>query len=162
SGNPSAPRTLFPPISSPTKPRVMRSERSSTRSGGTPSAPVFVGAPSHSRSSSLTSGRSREAAPVRRRSRPEANSNSSATHCSNLSFLSRKAFGSSVSHYLHWRRRGLEVSEQRDSPADVSLGPFAVEVGSPRLLKLFARLGLKTTWFIPGHSIDTFPTEMKA
>jgi hypothetical protein len=31
---------------------------------------------------------------------------SGATRCSNLSFLSRKAFGSSVSHYLHsWRRR---------------------------------------------------------
>ena len=26
----------------------------------------------------------------------------------------------------------------------------------------FARLGIKTTWFIPGHSIETFPAEMKA
>jgi peptidoglycan/xylan/chitin deacetylase (PgdA/CDA1 family) len=39
---------------------------------------------------------------------------------------------------------------------------FAGEVGSPRLLKLFARLGIKTTWFIPGHSLETFPAEMKA
>ena len=38
---------------------------------------------------------------------------------------------------------------------------FAGEVGSPRLLKLFA-VGIKTTWFIPGHSIETFPAEMKA
>ena len=39
-----------------------------------------------------------------------------------------------------------------DSPDDISRGLFAGEVGSPRLLKLFARLGIKTTWFIPGHS----------
>src|SRR6202140_5576374 len=49
-----------------------------------------------------------------------------------------------------------------DSPDDISRGLFAGEVGSPRLLKLFARLRIKTTWFIPGHSIETFPTEMKA
>jgi peptidoglycan-N-acetylglucosamine deacetylase len=30
------------------------------------------------------------------------------------------------------------------------------------LLKLFERLGIKTTWFIPGHSIETFPEQMKA
>ena len=49
-----------------------------------------------------------------------------------------------------------------DSPDDISRGLFAGEVGSPRLLRLFARLGIKTTWFIPGHSIETFPAEMKA
>src|ERR687897_1987233 len=49
-----------------------------------------------------------------------------------------------------------------DSPDDISRGLFAGEVGSPRLLKMFERLGIKTTWFIPGHSIETFPKEMKA
>ena len=49
-----------------------------------------------------------------------------------------------------------------DSPDDISRGLFAGEVGSPRLLKLFGRLGIKTTWFIPGHSIETFPAEMKS
>jgi peptidoglycan/xylan/chitin deacetylase (PgdA/CDA1 family) len=28
---------------------------------------------------------------------------------------------------------------------------FAGEVGTPRLLKLFAKYGIKTTWFIPGE-----------
>lgn len=37
---------------------------------------------------------------------------------------------------------------------------FAGEVGSPRLLKMFAKYGIKTTWFIPGHSLETFPKEM--
>lgn len=48
-----------------------------------------------------------------------------------------------------------------DSPDDISRGLFAGEVGSPRLVKLFDRLGIKTTWFIPGHSIETFPAQMK-
>src|SRR5882762_6203418 len=106
----------------------MRSERSLTRFGGTASAPVFVGVPSRSRSSSRTSGRSREAAPVRRRSRPEANSNSSATHCSNLSFLSGKAFGYSVSHYLHSRQRRLNVNARSACPSKsaVHQGVFGV------------------------------------
>ena len=48
-----------------------------------------------------------------------------------------------------------------DSPDDISRGMFAGEVGTPRLLKLFDRLGIKTTWFVPGHSIETFPKEFK-
>jgi peptidoglycan-N-acetylglucosamine deacetylase len=46
-----------------------------------------------------------------------------------------------------------------NSPDDISRGLFAGEVGTPRLLKLFDRYDLKTTWFIPGHSIETFPSE---
>lgn len=49
-----------------------------------------------------------------------------------------------------------------DSPDDISRGLFAGEVGAPRLLKLFERYGLKTTWFIPGHSVETFPEQMQA
>ena len=49
-----------------------------------------------------------------------------------------------------------------DSPDDISRGLFAGEVGAPRLLKFFERLGIQTTWFIPGHSIETFPEQMAA
>lgn len=49
-----------------------------------------------------------------------------------------------------------------DSPDDISRGMFAGEVGTPRLLQLFARFGIQTTWFIPGHSIETFPAQMQA
>ncbi|WP_136660536.1 polysaccharide deacetylase [Nitratireductor sp. XY-223] len=49
-----------------------------------------------------------------------------------------------------------------DSPCDISRGLFSGEVGSMRLLKLFDRWGIKTTWFIPGHSIETFPEQMRA
>ncbi|MEB3101775.1 polysaccharide deacetylase family protein [Ferviditalea candida] len=46
-----------------------------------------------------------------------------------------------------------------DSPDDISRGLFAGEVGTPRLLKLFEKYNLQTTWFIPGHSIETFPEQ---
>ena len=48
-----------------------------------------------------------------------------------------------------------------DSPDDISRGLFAGEVGTPRLLKLFDNLGVQTTWFIPGHSIETFPEQTR-
>ena len=48
-----------------------------------------------------------------------------------------------------------------DSPDDISRGLFAGEVGIPRLLKLFAKNNIKATWFAPGHSIETFPEQMK-
>jgi len=49
-----------------------------------------------------------------------------------------------------------------DSPLDISRGMFAGEVGVPRLLKLFAKYDMQTTWFIPGHSLETFPKELEA
>lgn len=48
-----------------------------------------------------------------------------------------------------------------DSPDDISRGLFAGEVGTPRLLKLFDRFGIKTSWFVPGHSIETFPGQIR-
>ncbi|MFF5794404.1 polysaccharide deacetylase [Paeniglutamicibacter sp. NPDC012692] len=44
-----------------------------------------------------------------------------------------------------------------DSPCDISRGMFSGEVGGPRLIRLFAKYGLPATWFVPGHSIETFP-----
>lgn len=38
-------------------------------------------------------------------------------------------------------------------------GLFAGTVGVRRLLKLFDKYKIKTTWFIPGHSLDTFTEE---
>ena len=49
----------------------------------------------------------------------------------------------------------------QDSPDDISRGMFAGEVGVPRLLDLFKKYNLKTTWFVPGHSIETFPNEFQ-
>ena len=49
-----------------------------------------------------------------------------------------------------------------NSPNDIQRGMFAGEVGSLRLLRLFERIGIRTTWFVPGHSIETFPAQMRA
>ena len=67
------------------------------------------------------------------------------------------AFGVDVDAVAGW----LGSYGGEDSPADISRGLFAGEVGVPRLLKLFDRLGIKTTWFIPGHSVETFPEQCR-
>jgi len=68
------------------------------------------------------------------------------------------AFGVDVDAVAGW----LGSYGGEDSPDDISRGLFAGEVGAPRLLKLFADHNLRTTWFIPGHSIETFPEQMQA
>lgn len=52
----------------------------------------------------------------------------------------------------------------RNNTADYSQGYFSGHVGVPRLLKLFRKLGIqdKVTWCIPGHSIETFPSQTQA
>jgi peptidoglycan/xylan/chitin deacetylase (PgdA/CDA1 family) len=63
------------------------------------------------------------------------------------------AFGVDVDAVAGW----LGSYGGEDSPDDISRGMFAGEVGTPRLLDLFARHDMTTTWFWPGHSIETFP-----
>ncbi|KAF7118490.1 hypothetical protein CNMCM5793_008016 [Aspergillus hiratsukae] len=49
-----------------------------------------------------------------------------------------------------------------DSTNDISRGVWAATVGTRRLLKFFDKYGIKSTWFIPGHSLESFPEEMAA
>ena len=49
-----------------------------------------------------------------------------------------------------------------NSPLDISRGMFAGEVGVPRLLDLFREFGIRVTWFVPGHSVETFPEQSAA
>jgi peptidoglycan/xylan/chitin deacetylase (PgdA/CDA1 family) len=67
------------------------------------------------------------------------------------------AFGVDVDAVAGW----LGSYGGEDSPDDISRGLFAGEVGTPRLLELFRRNHLRTTWFIPGHSIETFPDQTR-
>ena len=48
-----------------------------------------------------------------------------------------------------------------DSPSDIQRGMFAGEVGVPRLVQLFERAAIKSSWFVPGHSLETFPAEIE-
>jgi peptidoglycan/xylan/chitin deacetylase (PgdA/CDA1 family) len=67
----------------------------------------------------------------------------------------RVAFGVDVDAVAGW----LGSYGGEDSPCDISRGMFAGEVAVPRLLTLFERNNLRTTWFIPGHSVETFPEQ---
>lgn len=67
------------------------------------------------------------------------------------------AFGTDIDSVAGW----IGSYGGGDSPSDIQRGIFATEVGVPRLLRLFDRYGLKTSFFAPGHTIETFPREME-
>ncbi|RMJ09335.1 Peptidoglycan deacetylase [Fusarium euwallaceae] len=46
-----------------------------------------------------------------------------------------------------------------DSTSDVSRGIWAGTIGTRRLLKLFDKYNIKASWFIPGHTLESFPEE---
>jgi peptidoglycan/xylan/chitin deacetylase (PgdA/CDA1 family) len=46
------------------------------------------------------------------------------------------------------------------NPTDVSRGIYGATVGVDRLLKLWDKYGIKTTWFVPGHSLESFPEQI--
>lgn len=68
------------------------------------------------------------------------------------------AFGVDIDAVSGW----LGSYGGQDSPNDIQRGVWAGEIGIPRLLQLFERSGIKVTWFIPGHSLETFPTQVRA
>lgn len=45
----------------------------------------------------------------------------------------------------------------KSSPVYLSRGEYGAEVGVPRILKLLDKYHIKGTFFIPGHTIDTYP-----
>jgi len=48
----------------------------------------------------------------------------------------------------------------QNTPTAISRGEFGV-VASARILRLLERHGIQSTWFIPGHTIDTYPDACK-
>src|SRR5689334_10561015 len=67
------------------------------------------------------------------------------------------AYGVDVDAVAGW----LGSYQGEDSPDDISRGMFAGEVAVPRLIKLFAKFDMKASFFIPGHSIETFPEQCR-
>jgi len=49
-----------------------------------------------------------------------------------------------------------------DSPVKMSHAEFGVRVGAPRILSLLAERGIPSTWFVPGHTLVTFPESTAA
>src|SRR5919106_5555403 len=50
-----------------------------------------------------------------------------------------------------WIARGMT------SPSPISRGEFGPHVGAPRILDLLARHLIRTSWYIPGHTLETYP-----
>ncbi|MFD1910798.1 polysaccharide deacetylase family protein [Halodurantibacterium flavum] len=67
------------------------------------------------------------------------------------------AFGTDIDSVAGW----IGSYGGGDSPSDIQRGIFASEVGIPRLLRLFRKYDLRTSFFIPGHSLETFPDQMR-
>jgi peptidoglycan/xylan/chitin deacetylase (PgdA/CDA1 family) len=49
-----------------------------------------------------------------------------------------------------------------DPPVKLSHGEFGPRVGIPRILELLDRERIPATWFMPGHSLETFPRSTEA
>jgi len=49
-----------------------------------------------------------------------------------------------------------------DPPVKMSHAEFGVRVGAPRILALLAARGIDSTWFVPGHTLETFPDSTAA
>jgi peptidoglycan/xylan/chitin deacetylase (PgdA/CDA1 family) len=49
-----------------------------------------------------------------------------------------------------------------DPPVKMSHAEFGVRVGAPRILELLASRGIASTWFVPGHTLTTFPDSTEA
>lgn len=49
-----------------------------------------------------------------------------------------------------------------ESPSLMSRGEFGAEVGVPRLLSTFRARGIRTTFFIPTHTMQTFPAAVES
>src|SRR5438552_16028936 len=67
------------------------------------------------------------------------------------------AFGVDVDAVAGW----LGSYGGEDSPLDISRGMFSGGVGTPRLVKLFESFGIKSTWCVPGHSMETLPQQIR-
>lgn len=67
-----------------------------------------------------------------------------------------------VAHTKEKTQHQVHQLQSRVQPlilADISRGLFAGTIGVERLLKMFERAKITATWFIPGHSLETFPEQ---
>lgn len=71
------------------------------------------------------------------------------------------AFSVDFDAISHWLGTGCHPD---NNMADYSSGIFAGQVGAYRLLDLFKKNNIsnKVTWFIPGHTVETFPDSARA
>lgn len=49
------------------------------------------------------------------------------------------------------------IARGMTSPSAISRGEFGAEVAAPRLLSLLADYRVPTSWYVPGHTLETYP-----
>ncbi|MGW0805107.1 polysaccharide deacetylase family protein [Nonomuraea sp. NPDC002799] len=76
-----------------------------------------------------------------------------------MSFPSGKTFALAVT--VDFDAQAAWLAKGKNDPATMARGEFGAEVGVPRLLEIFDRYQIPTTWGIPGHSIMTWPDYCK-
>ena len=54
------------------------------------------------------------------------------------------------------------IARGETTPTPISRGEFGPRVGAPRLLALLRKYGIRSSWYVPGHTIETFPDAVKA
>ena len=54
------------------------------------------------------------------------------------------------------------VARGSPAPTPVSRGEFGPRVGAPRLLALMKKYRIKSSWYVPGHTLETFPAAVQA
>ncbi len=53
------------------------------------------------------------------------------------------------------------VIRRDEGPVRLSQGEFGIRVGIPRLLDLLEREAIPATWFMPGHTVETWPATVR-
>ncbi|MGH8619341.1 MAG: polysaccharide deacetylase family protein [Burkholderiales bacterium] len=53
------------------------------------------------------------------------------------------------------------ISRGMTSPTPISRGEFGADVGVPRLLALLAKYKIPASWYIPGHTLETYPDQCR-
>jgi peptidoglycan/xylan/chitin deacetylase (PgdA/CDA1 family) len=54
------------------------------------------------------------------------------------------------------------ISRGMTSPTPISRGEFGANVGAARILALLKKYKLPTSWYIPGHTLETYPDQCRA
>ncbi len=54
------------------------------------------------------------------------------------------------------------ISRGMTSPTPISRGEFGANVGAQRILALLKKYRIRTSWYIPGHTLETYPDQCRA
>lgn len=54
------------------------------------------------------------------------------------------------------------IARGQTTPGWLSRGEFGPRVGAPRLLALLKKYDIRSSWYVPGHTIESFPDAVRA